>query len=164
MNTSARRLVTAGVFALALMVALLWLFRHPLKVQYHIWRLRYAERHMVAPGPSNQLDALVAFLVGRRTSADWSSLRDRQEEALIRMGYFARWEFPFTNQHVTAGQLVRKARDGFGTHFSSVTVITNGQPLLGATVATNSFARIVAPVKEMRDWSALVSTVDREAD
>ncbi len=160
MSSSARRLASTAAFALLLTFVLLWQFLHPLSVQYHVWRLRYADRHVLAPRPSNQLGAFMAFLIGGRTSEDWSALRDRHEEALIRMGYFARREFPFTNQHVTAGQLVRNARDGFGTHFSSVMVITNGQRFSGMRVASNSFARIVAPVKEMRDWSALVSTLD----
>jgi hypothetical protein len=162
MRLSGRMLASIAVIAF-LAFAVVWLFRGPLGIKYHLWRLHQAELRIFASGPSNPLDVVVGFLVGRRTSADWSAVRDRHEEALIRMGYFARREFPFTNQHVTAGQLVRIARDGFGTQFSSVVVITNGQRLSGTTVASSSFARIVAPVEEMKDWDALITDLDGRA-
>jgi hypothetical protein len=145
---------------LLLMTGALWLSRDSLRARYHLSGLRHAEQQMFAPQPSTFRQQAVAFLFRRPSWEGWAAIRSRHEDALIRMGYFDRREFPLTNQHLTAVQLLTNAQLRFDSQFSSVTVVTNGQRLGGTTVASNSSVEIIAPTAEMNHWRTLVLELD----
>ena len=160
MRITKRKLVKVLAAALLLMASALWLFRDSLKVQYHLRGLRHAGQQMFAPQPSAFSQQVVAFLLRKPNWRSWDAIRSRHENSLIRMGYFARREFPLTNRQITAVQLITNAQRRFDSQFSAVIVITNGQRLADTTVASNSFATIIAPTAEMNDWRALILEFD----
>src|ERR1017187_8743139 len=127
MRIARRTLVKISAVTLLLTAGVLCLFRDALRVEYHLGALRHAEQRMFAPQPCTFPQQVMALLVRRPSWEDWSALRSRHEDALIRMGYLARREFPLTNPQLTAGQLARNAQRRFGSQFSTVMVIKIGR-------------------------------------
>jgi len=160
MRIARRKLLKISAASLLLTAGVLWVFRDSLKVHYHLGALRNAEKKMFAPPPSTFPQQVTAFLFRRPPREGWLELYSRHEEALVRIGYFARGEFPLKNQQITAVQLSTNAQRRFRSQFSSLMVITNGQRLSSTTMASNSCARIIAPATEMDDWSALILELD----
>jgi hypothetical protein len=160
MRVTKSKLASVSAAALVLTASALWLSRDSLRIHYHLQALRGAERQMFAPAPSTFPQQAAAFLLRRPNWEGFEAIRKQHEDALIGMGYFARQEFPLTNQHIDAAQLVPSARRRFDSQFSSVMLVTNGQPLGGTTVASNSFCRVVAPATEMNDWRTLLLDLD----
>ena len=156
MRIAQRMLLKISAVSLLLTAGVLWVFRDALKVQYHLGALRNAEKEMFAPQPSTFPQQVMAFLFRRPPREGWAALCSRHEDALVRIGYFARREFPLKNQQITAVQLSTNAQRRFRSQFSSLMVVTNGQRLSSTRVASNSCARIIAPATEMDDWSALI--------
>jgi hypothetical protein len=160
MRSAKMKLVKILAVTLLLTASALWLCRDSLRARYHLRALRHAEQQMFAPRPSTFLHGVADFLLRRPNWQGWDAIRSHHEDALIRMGYFASREFPLTNQHITAVQLLTNAQWRFGSQFSSIMVVTNGQRLSGTSVASNSFVRIIAPAAEIGDWNTLVLELD----
>lgn len=93
---------------------------------------------------------------------DLAEAFDLHEEALVRLGYLSRQEFPFTNRALNARQLWTNAHSRFATRGTSLCVLTNGQPLGATFVCTSSVVRVMAPGNEEEQWKTLISEFDQK--
>lgn len=161
MRIPKRKLVKISVVTLLLAASVLWLFRDPLRVQYHFRAERHAGQQMFAPQPSTFGQQVVAFLFRRPSREAWSKAREDHEEALVRLGYLSRQEFSFTNRTLNAMQLMANARSAFSTRITTICVLTNGQRLSATSVCTSSVVRVTAPKNEMEKWRTLILEFDQ---
>ena len=133
-----------------------------LRVRYHLWALRRAERGMFRPANSSGTFVGVLSDSLSRSWEYWSKDRDRHEEALLRLGYLSRQEFPFTNRTLSARQLFTNAQSRFATRMTTMCVLTNGQPLSATSVCARSVVRVTAPRTEEEQWRTLISEFDQK--
>jgi hypothetical protein len=136
-----------------LLLIVVWARWNDLRLHWHLAEMRRADRMLLVlsgartMSGSDKANAIFHFLLGIRANSDWSDWYVRHEDALLRMGYLAREEVPYSNQRVPA--LLRMSAWSSNQIFS-----------LRFLTASSSVV-VTAPTNEIGRWKVLVADFDQ---
>ena len=161
MRRTVKQAAIVALVATFLFAIVLYANRSVLRVRYHRWAFRVNTQMMFADQkpPTTFVGTLSAILKPKWEACSQAS--GRHEEALLRLGYLSRQEFPFKSRTLNAIQLVTNAHSRFSSEMTTLCVLTNGQPS-GSSVCTNSVVVVMAPKSEEQKWHALIQEFDQK--
>ena len=140
--------VLAGAFAIV--ACFHW---DTLRIRHHVAAMQRAGRMLdVLAGavPQTLSDRVTRILSLDPSNSHWSDSYNHHEDALIRLGYLTRREFPFSRGTFTEDELR-----------------TNALPLMSDWTSScwlsqsQAVVRVVARPTEMSAWAALIGELDR---
>jgi len=128
-------------------------FRDDVRIQYHLDRMQRAGHLLdVLAGkvPQTRRDRVTRLLSWPDTHSRWAETFQQHQDALLRLGYLTRQEFPFSRGALTTDEL-----------------LTNALPLMSDGTASFSLSQsqavvqVIARPAQMSAWAALIEKLDR---
>jgi hypothetical protein len=153
MRSRSKRVILAAVVLAVVSGIFAYFSRDEARIQYHLHQMQRAGHLLeVLAGkvPQTRHDRVTRLLSWPDTNSHWADIYQHHEDALIRLGYLTRQEFPFSRGAFTSDEL-----------------LTNALPLMSDWTGSFSLSRSQAVVQvlarpaQMGAWAALIGELDK---
>jgi hypothetical protein len=153
MGSRSKRIVMVAVVLAGVSGIFAYCSRDDVRIQYHVHCMQRAGHLLdVLAGkvPQTRRDRVTRMLRGPDSNSHWADTFQRHQDALLRLGYLTRQEFPFSRGTPAADEL-----------------LTNALPLMSdwtssfSSSQSQAVVQVVARPADMNAWAALIGKLDK---